>query len=149
MKKKGGVRRVTSHSEGALLWGLMFPGPFQFFHPGTQRETRLHENNVHDLKNKLINTHAGRTAPSSGTSARLWRETLVRIELNLWVVIAQKQKQYYVTLLNHLLLTNIWLQDQKMDVKPTFRISFIWWYSCFHTVNSVEHSTSCIRSPHL
>lgn len=37
-KKKGGVRRVMSHRQGALLRGLMFPGPFQLFHPGTQRE---------------------------------------------------------------------------------------------------------------
>lgn len=32
------VRRVISHREGALLRGLMFPGPFQFFHPGTHRQ---------------------------------------------------------------------------------------------------------------
>ncbi|CAG03991.1 unnamed protein product [Tetraodon nigroviridis] len=34
------VRRVISHGEGALLKGLMFPGPFQFFHPGTHRRNR-------------------------------------------------------------------------------------------------------------
>lgn len=37
------VRRVMSHRKGALLRGLMFPGPFQFFHPGTQRQTRVYE----------------------------------------------------------------------------------------------------------
>lgn len=38
-----------SHREGALLRGLMFPGPFQFFHPGTQRETGVHEYSIYDL----------------------------------------------------------------------------------------------------
>lgn len=38
-----------SHLQGALLRGLMFPGPFQFFHPGTQRETSVHEYKTDDI----------------------------------------------------------------------------------------------------
>ena len=46
-----------SNGEGALLRGLMFPGPFQFFHPGTQRETSVHEYNIHDSSDKQQQYH--------------------------------------------------------------------------------------------
>ena len=39
-RKEGakGVGRWMSHGEGVLLLGLMFPGPFQFFHSETHRD---------------------------------------------------------------------------------------------------------------
>lgn len=40
-QKKRGVGRVMSHRKGALLRGLMFPGPFQFFHPETEMDEFL------------------------------------------------------------------------------------------------------------
>lgn len=49
-----------SHREGALLRGLMFPGPFQFFHPETQRETDVNEYKTSMTRvssSKLIKTH--------------------------------------------------------------------------------------------
>lgn len=89
-EKKGGVRRVISHREGALLIGLMFPGPFQFFHPGTQRETDVHEQSTanftatslsrpgqavqcHTVQPQLPEITSSRLG-SSGSTAGLWKE---------------------------------------------------------------------------
>lgn len=83
MKKKGGVRRVMSHREGAPLRGLMFPGPFQFFRPGTQTDRDVSVNTVdinevvslsrhtqaqHRLHNSINSFN------STGTTAALWKE---------------------------------------------------------------------------
>lgn len=84
---------MISHREGALLIGLMFPGPFQFFHPGTQRETDVHEQSTanftatslsrpgqaaqcHTVQPQLAIRSRIRSSRlgSSGSTAGLWKE---------------------------------------------------------------------------
>lgn len=49
----------------------MFPGPFQFFHPATQKETCAHEHNTAEFLVTRQNTW--RIGSSSGSTV-LWRE---------------------------------------------------------------------------
>lgn len=62
------VRRVISHREGALLRGLMFPGPFQFFHPGTHRQKQT-------FNRRLSEEEPSQKSPDD-QEAELWRNKI-------------------------------------------------------------------------